>query len=375
MSGTPLVAGGRSGSATGPATCGRSTPPPATRSGPRTWTTTTSAGRLALDGDRVYAGTFDARVVALDRETGEPAVGDADRRPPQGGDLRLSGGGRRPGRHRGRQLRGVRPRRPADVPGPRRGARRRDGGRGWRFWLTRATPPRPPACRSGRRRPSTRSGACSTSAPGQAYGSRPHPQRRPARPRPAHRAEVWTTQFTAGDAWTITQPTGLDADVGAIPNLFRRGDAARWAWATRPAPTGPSTGIPASSLGAAADPGRDPGRRDGLGGGGRRHGLRHLQRRRPRRRHGRLDADTGDEVWPVEVGAHVTGPVTWANGVLYLSDDSGRIAAYATWTDGPGCGRTTSRSRPPAAWPWSTAPSTPAGAGGQPAPRPTPTAA
>jgi mono/diheme cytochrome c family protein len=28
------------------------------------------------------------------------------------------------------------------------------------------------------------------------------------------------------------------------------------------------------------------------------------------------------------VGAHVTGPVSWANGVVYLADDSGRIAAY-----------------------------------------------
>src|SRR5690606_1375169 len=36
--------------------------------------------------------------------------------------------------------------------------------------------------------------------------------------------EVWSTQFTAGDAWTITQPTGRDADVGAAPNLFRVGD-------------------------------------------------------------------------------------------------------------------------------------------------------
>ena len=33
--------------------------------------------------------------------------------------------------------------------------------------------------------------------------------------------EVWHTQFTAGDAWTLAQPTGLDADVGAMPNLFK----------------------------------------------------------------------------------------------------------------------------------------------------------
>jgi quinohemoprotein ethanol dehydrogenase len=41
-----------------------------------------------------------------------------------------------------------------------------------------------------------------------------------------------------------------------------------------------------------------------------------------------LDVDTGEELWRAELGAHVTGPVTWANGVLYVSDDSGRIAAY-----------------------------------------------
>ena len=42
-----------------------------------------------------------------------------------------------------------------------------------------------------------------------------------------------------------------------------------------------------------------------------------------------LDADTGEEVWRTEVGAHVTGPVTWANDVLYLADDAGGVAAYA----------------------------------------------
>ena len=41
-----------------------------------------------------------------------------------------------------------------------------------------------------------------------------------------------------------------------------------------------------------------------------------------------LDADPGDERWRMGVEAHVTGPVTWADGVLYLADDSGRIAAY-----------------------------------------------
>ena len=41
-----------------------------------------------------------------------------------------------------------------------------------------------------------------------------------------------------------------------------------------------------------------------------------------------LATDTGEERWRVPVDAHVTGPVTWANDVVYVSDDSGRIAAY-----------------------------------------------
>src|SRR5690606_30104054 len=43
-----------------------------------------------------------------------------------------------------------------------------------------------------------------------------------------------------------------------------------------------------------------------------------------------LDADTGEEVWRTEVGAHVTGPVTWANDVLYLADDAGRSEEHTS---------------------------------------------
>jgi mono/diheme cytochrome c family protein len=41
-----------------------------------------------------------------------------------------------------------------------------------------------------------------------------------------------------------------------------------------------------------------------------------------------LDAGTGDERWRVDVAAHVSGPVSWANGVVYVADDSSRIRAY-----------------------------------------------
>jgi mono/diheme cytochrome c family protein len=41
-----------------------------------------------------------------------------------------------------------------------------------------------------------------------------------------------------------------------------------------------------------------------------------------------LDAESGDVSWRLDLEGHVSGPVSWANGVVYVSDDSGRIAAY-----------------------------------------------
>jgi polyvinyl alcohol dehydrogenase (cytochrome) len=142
-------------------------------------------------------------------------------------------------------------------------------------------------------------------------------------------SEVWTTQFTAGDAWTITQPTGLDADVGAVPNLFRVGDVdavgvgdkagtyraldrdtGEILWERPLTQGGTQGGVMASAAvsgGTVYVTSNDASRDADLVA---------------------IDAGTGEELWRVPVGAHVTGPVTWANGVLYVSDDSGRIAAY-----------------------------------------------
>ena len=41
-----------------------------------------------------------------------------------------------------------------------------------------------------------------------------------------------------------------------------------------------------------------------------------------------LDTDTGEVDWRLDLEAHVSGPVSWANGVVYVADDSGRIAGY-----------------------------------------------
>jgi mono/diheme cytochrome c family protein len=37
---------------------------------------------------------------------------------------------------------------------------------------------------------------------------------------------------------------------------------------------------------------------------------------------------TGDELWRVDVKGHVSGPVSWANGVVYLANDTGAIVGY-----------------------------------------------
>lgn len=141
--------------------------------------------------------------------------------------------------------------------------------------------------------------------------------------------EVWHRQFTEGDAWTLNSPTGLDADVGAPPNLFESdgtdavgvGDKdgvyhvvdredGELLWETRITAGGLQGGVMAS---AAVEGGRiyvtsnDESRDAVLVA---------------------LDVDSGDEVWRTEVGAHITGPVTWANGVVFVADDSGRIAGY-----------------------------------------------
>ena len=141
--------------------------------------------------------------------------------------------------------------------------------------------------------------------------------------------EVWHRQFTAGDAWSVALPSGLDADVGAMPNLFtvdgtdavgvgdKAGtyraldrDSGEILWEAPLTEGGLQGGVMASAAVA----------------GGTVYVTSNAASQDADLV--ALDAATGDEVWRIGVGAHVTGPVTWANGVLFLADDSGRIAAY-----------------------------------------------
>jgi polyvinyl alcohol dehydrogenase (cytochrome) len=158
--------------------------------------------------------------------------------------------------------------------------------------------------------------------------------------------QVWTRQFTAGDIWTLpgmSDPnSGPDADVGASPSLFQVGwipavgvgDKAgtfkvfnritgQELW-TRHMTDGSAQG------GVMASPAVVPGWRIG-----RLHDVIFLASNRGGQAADlvALDSATGAELWRVDTGGASVGPVTWANGVLYLADNTGRFSAYDA-TDG-----------------------------------------
>jgi outer membrane protein assembly factor BamB len=141
--------------------------------------------------------------------------------------------------------------------------------------------------------------------------------------------EEWIAQFTAGDVWTVGNPVGTDADVGSPPNLFRVGDV-------------DAVGAP-DKAGAYHALDRDSGAvlweadltEGGLQGGALASaavadGVAYVASNRASQDADliALDVETGDQRWRVDVGAHVSGPVSWANGVVYLADDAARIRAY-----------------------------------------------
>lgn len=287
-------------------------------------------GSVALDDDHVFVGTFDARIVALDRATGEetwatdvaeypksvvfgsPVVSDG---------LVVAGVG---------SFEVFVPSDPATFRGTVVALDAASGELTWRFHVTDE------AAGEG-------AGVSVWSSPavdeargvlyigtGQAYGL-PAPARSDSLVALDVRTgdELWHRQFTAGDAWSVVLPSGLDADVGAVPNLFTVdgtdavgvGDKAGTyraldretgdvLWEAPLTPGGLQGGVMASAAVAGGTifvASNDTSQDADLVA---------------------LDADTGDEAWRTGVGAHVTGPVSWANGVLYLADDSGRIAAY-----------------------------------------------
>jgi polyvinyl alcohol dehydrogenase (cytochrome) len=287
-------------------------------------------GSVVLDDDNVYAGTFDGRIVALARDTGEPVwdtqIGDHPKAVIFGSPVVVDGlvvvgvasfevfvtGN--PNTFRGHVV----------ALDAATGAER------WRFYVTAGDATQAAGVSIWSSPAIDTERGVAYIGTGQSYGL------------PASLLsdsllaldlqtgeEVWHTQFTADDAWTLAQPTGLDADVGAMPNLFQVdgkdavgvGDKAgtyraldretgEILWEAPLTQGGTQGGVMASA--AVADgtiyvTSNDASRDADMAA---------------------LDADTGEEVWRVGLGAHVTGPVTWANGVLYVSDDSGRIAAY-----------------------------------------------
>ncbi|MGH9230848.1 MAG: PQQ-binding-like beta-propeller repeat protein [Acidimicrobiales bacterium] len=291
-------------------------------------------GAVAVDRSRVFVGTFDARVVALDRGNGAPQwetpVGDhpqavifgspivADG--PAGGlvlvgvgSFEVFAGGESP-TFRGHVV-GL----DADT-----------GAEVWRFWVTAGDETEGPGV-------SIWSSPAIDTERGHLYIGTGQAYALPAPPRSdallaldvETGAEVWATQFTAGDAWTLARPTGLDADVGAAPNLFEVDGT-------------DAVGV-GDKAGAYHALDRDTGEvlwshkltEGGLQGGVMASAAVHAGRVYVASNRASqdadlvaLDADTGVQVWRVDVGAHVTGPVTWANGLLFVADDSGRVAAY-----------------------------------------------
>ena len=288
-------------------------------------------GAVALDESRVFVGTFDARTVALDRATGEPRwetqLGDHPQAVIFGSPIVVDGlvivgigsfevfaGGESP------TFRGHVVALDAET-----------GREAWRFWVTAGDETEGPGVSIWSSPAIDRERGVLYIGTGQAYAP-PAPPRSDALLALDVRtgSEVWAQQFTAGDAWTLANPTGLDADVGAAPNLFRVdgtdavgvGDKAGVYWAldretgeelwSRPLTEGGLQGGVMAS--AAVD-----GDRVYVASNRASQDADLVA----------LDTDTGAEVWRVDVGAHVTGPVTWANDVVFVADDSGRIAGYA----------------------------------------------
>jgi len=287
-------------------------------------------GSVALDDDQVYVGTFDARIVALDRATGEPAwETDIDPYPkavvfgsPVVADgLVVTGVG---------SFEVFVPSDPPTFRGTVVALDARTGEEAWHFHVTDEAAGEGAGVSVWSSPAIDRERGVLYIGTGQAYGL-PAPARSDSLVAlDLHTGEeVWHRQFTAGDAWSVALPSGLDADVGAMPNLFtvdgtdavgvgdKAGtyraldrDSGEILWEAPLTEGGLQGGVMASAAVAddtvfvtsnAASQDADL---------------------------VALDADSGAEVWRIGVEAHVTGPVTWANGVLFLADDSGRIAAY-----------------------------------------------
>ena len=287
-------------------------------------------GSVALDDERVYAAAFDARVVALDRETGEERwTTEVDDHPMAAifgspvvvDDLVITGVA-------SFELM-------TDNPAPtfRGSVVALDAATGdevWRYWTVDEDEAEVAGV-----------SVWATVAVDTERGHVYVPTGNSYGPQPSARSdaivaldlatgeEQWIAQFTEGDVWTVGNPVGTDADVGSPPNLFRVGDVA-------------AVGAP-DKAGVFHALDRDTGEvlweaeltEGGLQGGALASaavadGAVYVASNRASQDADlvALDAESGDERWRVDVGAHVSGPVSWANGVVYLADDSSRIRAY-----------------------------------------------
>lgn len=289
------------------------------------------AGAFALDDERVYVATFDTRIVALDRESGEPVWETKADDQPQGAffgspilvdGMVIIGGA---GFEDFIDMDG--------VPNTRGFVVALDAETGeetWRFWTTAGDATEGPGVPVW--------GTVTVDEErGHVYVPTGNVYALPDSPRAdaiialdlATGEQIWVRQFTAGDAWTIATFNGPDADVGAPPNLIEVNgtpalgvgdkagdyialdrDTGEVLWKTKLTEGGLQGGVLASA--AVAD------------------GIVYVASNVASQEATllALEVDTGAIVWQVDTGAHASGPVTWANGVVYLEDDSGKLVAY-----------------------------------------------
>ena len=286
---------------------------------------------VALDDQRVFVGTFDPRMVALDRDTGEKLweapLDDHPQAAIFGSPIHVDGalvvgvGGFE-------NMIGT------DTPTFRGSVVALDAATGdelWRYWTTEADDTEGP-------------GVSVWSTPavdldrGHIYVGTGQHYAPPASDRSdavialdlTTGEELWVHQFTAGDVWSMAElDAGLDADVGAPPNLFQVGD-------TDAVGAGDKDGVY-----KALD--RDTGEElwsTELTEGGLQGGVMasaavegdsvYLTSNKASTAADlfALDRDSGDIRWQTDIGGQVVGPVTWANGVVYVADNTGHISGF-----------------------------------------------
>ncbi|HEY3141457.1 MAG TPA: PQQ-binding-like beta-propeller repeat protein [Acidimicrobiales bacterium] len=141
--------------------------------------------------------------------------------------------------------------------------------------------------------------------------------------------EKWAYQFTIGETWRLNDPVGTDSDVGAPPNLFDAGGTpavgagdkggsyqaldratGELLWSAK-LTEGSVLGAVMAGAAVAQDTvfvasNRGAAKADLIA----------------------LGTTDGAEKWRTDVEGRVTGPVSWANGVVYVADDDSHISGF-----------------------------------------------